>query len=223
MSRIPWITSKQFTVDLFPAWSKTSGDKEWSLGSVTIDVSAVTARLEALILELNADQWEIKLVVPMDKSLTFHEHQKVVRAPARKDQESVVSAFGLGWAAPTTAAFIVLAQRTEWLTDAEYQSRINERNERIAQDDARKNRLAILEHNASINTKITASQQRLSALRAQDVTSKKVGIMRTERFIFDGQEFATRGEAANARSALIEELEGALVDLPKLLKPVPPG
>ncbi len=95
MSRIPWITSKQFTVDLFPAWSKTSGDKEWSLGSVTIDVSAVTARLEALILELNADQWEIKLVVPMDKSLTFHEHQKVVRAPPARIRKALSALSGL--------------------------------------------------------------------------------------------------------------------------------
>ncbi len=103
---VPWIETKQFTLDLFPNWTKTEGDKEWSLGAVTVDVSDITARLDKLIASLNEDQWEIKMVVPLDKSLTYHEHQKVVRQGNRREAEAVLGAFGLGWAAGTTSSLL---------------------------------------------------------------------------------------------------------------------
>jgi len=222
MSRIPWVTTRQFTVDLFPSWSKSEGDREWSLGSVTVDVEQINARLEKLISDLNEDQWEIKFIVPLDKSLTFHEHQKVTRKSTRREPDEVLGAFGLGWAASTTSAFIVVAQRTEWLTDAAYQAKLDERENKFGREERIKLRTAITEENAAINARISAAQQQLANIRSGDVSARKSGLLRTEKYIFDGNEFASRAEAASARSARIAELESELLALPLQLKVLPP-
>ncbi len=222
MSRIPWVTTRQFTVDLFPSWSKSEGDREWSLGSVTIDVTQVTARLEKLIEELNEDQWEVKFIVPLDKSLTFHEHQKVMRKSSKREPDEVLGAFGLGWAAATTAAFIVVAQRTEWLTDAAYQARLDAREAKLGQEERQRLRERILDENAAVNAEISAAQQALADLRNGDVQVRKSGLLRTEKYVFEGREFASRAEAASARSARMAELEAQLQALPLKLKVVPP-
>ncbi len=218
---IPWIETKQFTVDLFPNWTKTEGDKEWSLGAVTVDVPEITSRLDQLIASLNEDQWEIKMVVPLDKSLTYHEHQKVVRAGNRREPEAVLGAFGLGWAAGTTASLLVVCQRTEWLEAADYRSRIDARNARLAGAQRERDRALALEHNNAINAKITAAQAVLDDLKTNGVKVKKSGFLRGEKFVVDGAEFSNRTEAESALRARIGELEADLAALPRQLKPMP--
>lgn len=218
---IPWIETKQFTVDLFPNWTKTEGDKEWSLGAVTVDVPEITSRLDQLIASLNEDQWEIKMVVPLDKSLTYHEHQKVVRAGNRREPEAVLGAFGLGWAAGTTASLLVVCQRTEWLEASDYRSRIDARNARLAGAQRDRDRALALEHNATVNAKITAAQAVLDDLKTNGVKVKKSGFLRGEKFVVDGAEFTNRTEAESALRARIGELEADLAALPRQLKPMP--
>jgi hypothetical protein len=218
---IPWIETKQFTVDLFPNWTKTEGDKEWSLGAVTVDVPEITSRLDQLIASLNEDQWEIKMVVPLDKSLTYHEHQKVVRAGNRREPEAVLGAFGLGWAAGTTASLLVVCQRTEWLEASDYRSRIDARNARLAGAQRERDRAFAVEHNTAINAKITAAQTVLDDLKTNGVKVKKSGFLRGEKFVVDGAEFTNRTEAESALRARIGELEADLAALPRQLKPMP--
>lgn len=218
---IPWIETKQFTVDLFPNWTKTEGDKEWSLGAVTVDVPAITSRLDQLIASLNEDQWEIKMVVPLDKSLTYHEHQKVVRAGSRREPEAVLGAFGLGWAAGTTASLLVVCQRTEWLEAADYRARIDARNAKLAGAQRERDRAQALEHNATVNAKITAAQTVLDDLKTNGVKVKKSGFLRGEKFVVDGAEFTNRTEAESALRARIGELEADLAALPRQLKAMP--
>lgn len=218
---VPWIETKQFTLDLFPNWTKTEGDKEWSLGAVTVDVSDITARLDRLIASLNEDQWEIKMVVPLDKSLTYHEHQKVVRQGNRREAEAVLGAFGLGWAAGTTSSLLVVCQRTEWLEAADYRARIDARNARIADARREVDRAAAIEHNNAVNAKITAAQVLLDDLLTNGVKVKKSGFLRGEKFVVDTQEFANRTEAESALRARIGELEADLASLPRQLKPLP--
>ena len=218
---IPWIETKQFTVDLFPNWTKTEGDKEWSLGAVTVDVPEITSRLDQLIASLNEDQWEIKMVVPLDKSLTYHEHQKVVRAGNRREPEAVLGAFGLGWAAGTTASLLVVCQRTEWLEASDYRARIDARNAKIAGAQRERDRALALEHNAAINAKITAAQTVLDDLKTNGVKVKKSGFLRGEKFVVDGAEFTNRTEAESALRARIGELEADLAALPRQLKAMP--
>ena len=218
---VPWIETKQFTLDLFPNWTKTEGDKEWSLGAVTVDVSDITARLDRLIASLNEDQWEIKMVVPLDKSLTYHEHQKVVRQGNRREAEAVLGAFGLGWAAGTTSSLLVVCQRTEWLEAHDYRARIDARNARIADARREVDRAAAIEHNNAVNAKITAAQAILDDLRTNGVKTKKSGFLRGEKFVVDTLEFANRTEAESALRARIGELEADLAALPRQLKPLP--
>lgn len=215
---IPWIETKQFTVDLFPNWTKTEGDKEWSLGAVTVDVPEITSRLDQLIASLNEDQWEIKMVVPLDKSLTYHEHQKVVRQGNRRDAEAVLGAFGLGWAAGTTASLLVVCQRTEYLEAADYRARIDARNARLADSQRERDRATALEHNNAINAKITAAQKLLDDLRTNGVKVKKSGLFRGEKFVVDTAEFTNRTEAESALRARIGELEADLAALPRQLR-----
>jgi len=218
---IPWIETKQFTVDLFPNWTKTEGDKEWSLGAVTVDVPEITSRLDQLIASLNEDQWEIKMVVPLDKSLTYHEHQKVVRQGNRREAEAVLGAFGLGWAAGTTASLLVVCQRTEYLEAADYRARIDARNARLADSQRERDRAAALEHNNAINAKITAAQRLLDDLRTNGVKTKKSGLFRGEKFVVDTAEFTNRTEAESALRARIGELEADLAALPRQLRSMP--
>ncbi|MGU9979008.1 hypothetical protein ACJ4V0_03100 [Phreatobacter sp. HK31-P] len=215
---IPWIETKQFTVDLFPNWTKTEGDKEWSLGAVTVDVPEITSRLDQLIASLNEDQWEIKMVVPLDKSLTYHEHQKVVRQGNRREAEAVLGAFGLGWAAGTTASLLVVCQRTEYLEAADYRARIDARNARLADSQRERDRATALEHNNAINAKITAAQKLLDDLRTNGVKVKKSGLFRGEKFVVDEAEFTNRTEAESALRARIGELEADLAALPRQLR-----
>ncbi|WP_439573697.1 hypothetical protein [Phreatobacter sp.] len=219
---IPWIETKQFTVDLFPTWTKTEGDKDWSLGAVTVDVPQITSRLDQLIASLNEDQWEIKMVVPLDKSLTYHEHQKVVRAGTRKEPEAVLGAFGLGWAAGTTSSLLVVCQRTEWLDPVDYKARMKERNDRLAGERNKRERAIFQEHNAAINTRITQAQKVLDDLKTNGVVVKKSGFLRGEKFVVDGAEFTNRTEAESALRARIGELEADLAALPRQLKALPP-
>lgn len=215
---IPWIETKQFTVDLFPNWTKTEGDKEWSLGAVTVDVPEITSRLDQLIASLNEDQWEIKMVVPLEKSLTYHEHQKVVRQGNRREAEAVLGAFGLGWAAGTTASLLVVCQRTEYLEAADYRARIDARNARLADTQRERDRAAALEHNNAVNAKITAAQKLLDDLRTNGVKVKKSGLFRGEKFVVDTAEFTNRTEAESALRARIGELEADLAALPRQLR-----
>lgn len=215
---IPWIETKQFTVDLFPNWTKTEGDKEWSLGAVTVDVPEIASRLDQLIASLNEDQWEIKMVVPLDKSLTYHEHQKVVRQGNRREAEAVLGAFGLGWAAGTTASLLVVCQRTEYLEAADYRARIDARNARLADSQRERDRAAALEHNNAVNAKITAAQKLLDDLRTNGVKVKKSGLFRGEKFVVDTAEFTNRTEAESALRARIGELEADLAALPRQLR-----
>lgn len=217
---VPWIETKQFTVDLFPSWTKTEGDKEWSLGAVTVDVGTIGQRLDAVIAELNQDQWEIRMVVPLDKSLTYHEHQKVVRQGNRREAEAVLGAFGLGWAAGTTSSLLIVCQRTEWLDAADYKARMKVRNDKLAAEQRDRDRLTAGEHNKIVNAKITAAQHVLDGLKANGVTVKKSGFLRGEKFIVDGAEFTNRTEAESALRARIGELEADLAALPKQLRPV---
>lgn len=217
---IPWIETKQFTVDLFPSWAKTEGDKEWSLGAVTVDVGDISRRFDQVIAELNQDQWEIKMVVPLDKSLTYHEHQKVVRQGNRREAEAVLGAFGLGWAAGTTASLLLVCQRTEWLDQADYKARIKVRNDKLAGEQRARDRETSLEHNKGINAKITAAQKVLDDLRANGVTVKKSGFLRGEKFVVDTAEFTNRTEAESALRARIGELEADLAALPRQLRPL---
>lgn len=219
---IPWIETKQFTVDLFPTWTKTEGDKDWSLGAVTVDVPQITSRLDQLIASLNEDQWEIKMVVPLDKSLTYHEHQKVVRAGTRKEPEAVLGAFGLGWAAGTTASLLVVCQRTEWLDPVDYKARIKARNDRLTGERNKRERAIAQEHNAGINARITQAQKVLDDLKTNGVVVKKSGFLRGEKFVVDGAEFSNRTEAESALRARIGELEADLAALPKQLRALPP-
>ncbi|QCI66724.1 hypothetical protein [Phreatobacter stygius] len=218
---IPWIATKQFTVDLFPSWTKTEGDKEWSLGAVTVDVPDITAKLDQLIASLNEDQWEIKLVVPLDKSLTYHEHQKVMRQGSRREPEAVLGAFGLGWAANTTASLLVVCQRTEWLDAIDYKARIKARQDRIDGEARRRDRAQILEQNAAVNAKITAAQKALEDLKANGVAIKKSGFLRGEKFVVAGIDYTNRTEAEAAHRARLGELEADLAALPKQLKSLP--
>lgn len=218
---IPWIETKQFTVDLFPNWTKTEGDKEWSLGAVTVDVPEISSRLDQLIASLNEDQWEIKMVVPLDKSLTYHEHQKVVRQGNRREAEAVLGAFGLGWAAGTTASLLVVCQRTEYLEASEYRARIDARNARLADSQRERDRAAALEHNNVINAKITTAQKLLDDLRTNGVKTKKSGLFRGEKFVVDTAEFTNRTEAESALRARIGELEADLAALPRQLRAMP--
>lgn len=215
---IPWIETKQFTVDLFPNWTKTEGDKEWSLGAVTVDVPEIASRLDQLIASLNEDQWEIKMVVPLDKSLTYHEHQKVVRQGNRREAEAVLGAFGLGWAAGTTASLLVVCQRTEYLEAADYRARIDARNARLADSQRERDRAKALEHNNAVNAKITAAQKLLDDLRTNGVKVKKSGLFRGEKFVVDTAEFTNRTEAESALRARIGELEADLAALPRQLR-----
>lgn len=217
---IPWIATKQFTLDLFPTWTRNEGDKDWSLGAITVDVTEIGKRLDKLIAELNEDQWEIKMVVPLDKSLTYHDHQRIVRPGARKEPETVLGGFGLGWAANATASMLVLCQRTEWLTESEYKARMKARDEKLAAEEAVKRREAVLAHNAAINAKVTAAQKLLESFRSVGVESRKSGFLRGEKFVFDGVEYATRGEADAAMKARIAELEVELAGYPAQLKPI---
>ncbi|MCA0316566.1 MAG: hypothetical protein LCH88_00725 [Proteobacteria bacterium] len=217
---IPWIETKQFTVDLFPSWAKTEGDKEWSLGAVTVDVGDISRRFDQVIAELNQDQWEIKMVVPLDKSLTYHEHQKVVRQGNRREAEAVLGAFGLGWAAGTTASLLLVCQRTEWLDQADYKARIKVRNDKLAGEQRARDRETSLEHNKGINAKITAAQKVLDDLRTNGVTVKKSGFLRGEKFVVDTAEFSNRTEAESALRARIGELEADLAALPRQLRPL---
>jgi hypothetical protein len=217
---IPWIETKQFTVDLFPSWAKTEGDKDWSLGAVTVDVSDIAKQLDQVIAQLNQDQWEIKMVVPLDKSLTYHEHQKVVRQGNRREAEAVLGAFGLGWAAGTTASLLIVCQRTEWLDQADYKARIKLRNDRITGEQRSRERAAAVEHNTAINAKITAAQKILDDLRTNGVTVKKSGFLRGEKFVVDTAEFTNRTEAESALRARIGELEADLAALPRQLRSV---
>lgn len=219
---IPWIATKQFTVDLFPSWTKTEGDKDWSLGAVTVDVPDITKRLDQLIASLNEDQWEIKLVVPLDKSLTYHEHQKVVRQGNRREPEAVLGAFGLGWAAGTTASLLVVCQRTEWLDPAEYKARIKVRQDRMDGETRQRERRQVVEQNAAVNAKITTAQKQLEELKANGVTIKKSGLLRSEKFLVGGVEYTNRTEAEAAHRARLGELEADLAALPKQLKSLPP-
>lgn len=219
---IPWIATKQFTVDLFPSWTKTEGDKEWSLGAVTVDVPDITAKLDQLIASLNEDQWEIKLVVPLDKSLTYHEHQKVLRQGNRREPEAVLGAFGLGWAANTTASLLVVCQRTEWLDQADYKARIKARQDRIDGEARLRDRGQILEQNRIVNAKITAAQKALEELKANGVVAKKSGFLRGEKFVVAGIDYTNRTEAEAAHRARLGELEADLAALPKQLRTLPP-
>ena len=221
-SMIPWIATKQFTVDLFPSWTKTEGDKDWSLGAVTVDVPDIAKRLDQLIASLNEDQWEIKLVVPLDKSLTYHEHQKVVRQGTRREPEAVLGAFGLGWAAGTTASLLVVCQRTEWLDASEYKTRIKARQDRMDGETRQRERAQIIEQNTAINAKITTAQKQLEELKANGVTVKKSGLLRSEKFLVGGVEYTNRTEAEAAHRARLGELEADLAALPKQLKSLPP-
>ncbi|CEJ09740.1 hypothetical protein BN1110_00008 [bacterium YEK0313] len=221
-SMIPWIATKQFTVDLFPSWTKTEGDKDWSLGAVTVDVPDIAKRLDQLIASLNEDQWEIKLVVPLDKSLTYHEHQKVVRQGTRREPEAVLGAFGLGWAAGTTSSLLVVCQRTEWLDASEYKARIKAHQDRMDGESRQRERSQILEQNAAINAKITTAQKQLEELKANGVTVKKSGLLRSEKFLVGGVEYTNRTEAEAAHRARLGELEADLAALPKQLKSLPP-
>lgn len=217
---IPWIETKQFTVDLFPSWAKTEGDKEWSLGAVTVDVGDIAKRLDEVIAQLNQDQWEIKMVVPLDKSLTYHEHQKVVRQGNRREAEAVLGAFGLGWAAGTTASLLIVCQRTEWLDQADYRARIKVRNDRLAGEQRTRDRATAVEHNKVVNAKITEAQRILDDLKANGVKTKKSGFLRGEKFVVDTAEFSNRTEAESALRARIGELEADLAALPRQLRPV---
>jgi hypothetical protein len=219
---VPWITTKQFTVDLFPSWTKTEGDKEWSLGAVTVNVPEITSKLDQLITDLNEDQWEIKMVVPLDKSLTYHEHQKVVRQGNRREPEAVLGAFGLGWAGGTTSSLLVVCQRTEWLEPSDYRARIDARNYKLAAEDRRKERALVQEQNMGVNARITAAQKLLSDLKSNGVEIRKSGFLRGEKFVVGGVEFGNRTEAEAGLAAKIGELEADLAALPKLLKPMPP-
>jgi hypothetical protein len=219
---VPWIATKQFTVDLFPSWTKTEGDKEWSLGAVTVNVPEITAKLDQLIAELNEDQWEIKMVVPLDKSLTYHEHQKVVRQGNRREPEAVLGAFGLGWAGGTTSSLLIVCQRTEWLEPSEYKARIDARRHKLAAEERRRERAIVQEQNMGVNAKITASQKLLADLKTNGVEVRKSGFLRGEKFVVGGQEYATRTEAESALAARLGEVEADLAALPKLLKPMPP-
>lgn len=220
VTMIPWIETKQFSVDLFPNWTKTEGDKEWSLGAVTVDVPEITKRLDQVIASLNEDQWEIKMVVPLDKSLTYHEHQKVVRSGSRREPEAVLGAFGLGWAGGTTSSLLIVCQRTEWLDPADYKARIKARNDKLAGEQRSRDRVVAVEHNTVINAKITAAQKVLDDLRTNGVTVKKSGFLRGEKFVVDVAEFTNRTEAESALRARIGELEADLAALPKQLKSV---
>ncbi|QCK86780.1 hypothetical protein E8L99_13960 [Phreatobacter aquaticus] len=219
---VPWITTKQFTVDLFPSWTKTEGDKEWSLGAVTVNVPEITAKLDQLIADLNEDQWEIKMVVPLDKSLTYHEHQKVVRQGNRREPEAVLGAFGLGWAGGTTSSLLVVCQRTEWLEPSEYKARIDARRYKLDAEERRRERALIQEQNMGVNAKITAAQKLLSDLKTNGVEIRKSGFLRGEKFVVGGVEFSNRTEAESALAARLGEVEADLAALPKQLKPMPP-
>lgn len=216
---IPWITTRSFLIDLQPNWVKTSGNGDWAMGRVGVDLGTIHERLEKLVEELNQDQWEIKLIQPIEKGISYHEHQKVVQSASRRAPESTIGAIGLGWGTQVTSGYMIIAQRTQYLAESEYIKRRDERANSNDGLDERTRRAKITSNNERINSEIAQLQSELNHLRSlNSIQVKKTGLLRGEKFNFNGIDYNSMEEAEAVKTSRIVELEERLTLLPLDLK-----
>jgi hypothetical protein len=219
MMMIPWITTRSFLIDLQPNWVKTSGNTDWAMGRIGVDLGTIHERLEKLVEELNQDQWEIKLIQPLEKGVTYHEHQKVVQAASRRAAETTIGAIGLGWGAQVTSGYMVIAQRTQYLTESEYIKRRDERETANDGSNEKQRRAKIMANNDRINQEIAQLQSELIYLRSNNaIQMKKLGLLRGEKYTYKNVDYNTIEEADAVKTSRIVELEERLTLLPLELK-----
>jgi hypothetical protein len=203
---IPWITSRSFVLDLNPNWTKTAGENEWAMGRVGVDLGSLTQRLDKLINELNSDQWEIKLIEPLQKGVSYHEHQRVIQAASRRAPETPIGGFGFGWGTQVTSGYVIIAQKTEYLSEVDYTAR--------RQEQKAKPPVLQTHSNTLVTREISDLQAQIDQLRAGDaIQTRKSGLLRGEKFHFAGKDYASYGEAETIRSARIMELEERILNL----------
>ena len=203
---IPWITSRSFIVDLTPNWTKTGGENEWAMGRIGVDFGVLQQRLDRLVQDLNADQWEIKLIEPLQKGVSYHEHQRVIQSASRRAPETAIGGFGFGWGTQVTSGYVIIAQKTEYLTESEYTEKRDEQKAKITSLPA-----SLTPSIGVVNRDYSDIQTQIDALRAPDaIQLRKTGLLRGEKYHFAGKDYASHSEAESARSAKILELEQKL-------------
>jgi hypothetical protein len=219
----PWVATRHVVLNLEPE----AGDLPNSaLRFVRPDHAALDLALGKLVTELNAEQWEVKAVVPLNGALASegvaHAPVAPVQATAGGKQGPIpTTPIGQPWAAPVTHALFIVAQRTEWIEDDAYRGRMEAMNESLRQAEIERERERIRAHNQSVQTRLEALKSDLAAAHGAEIAQAGGGLFRKGSFSFGDQRFPSREEALQARDERVAELQIEIGALERQILPTP--
>ncbi len=205
----PWVATRHVVIDLEPEAGDLPGG---TLRFVRPDGGALDLALAKLVAELNAEQWEVKAMVPLNGALAS---EGVAHAPIALPGSSAGSKgaaipatpIGQPWAAPVTYALGIVAQRTEWIADEEYSRRLATLNETIREAELERERERIRAHNQAVQARIEGLRMDLATAHGAEVAKGGGGLFRKGSFSFQNRSYPTREEALQARDERIAELQ----------------
>ena len=217
----PWVATRHVVLNLEPE----AGDlPDSALRFVRPDHAALDLALGKLMGELNAEQWEVKAVVPLNGALASEGVAHAPVAPATgggKQTPIPTTPIGQPWAAPVTHALCIVAQRTEWIEDEEYRGRMTAMNETLRHAELERERERIRAHNQSVQARLEGLKIDLAAAHAAEISQAKGGLFRKGPFSFGDQRFPSREEALQARDERIAELQIEIGALERQVLPAP--
>ena len=219
----PWVATRHVVIDLEPEAGDLPGG---TLRFVRPDGGALDLALARLVAELNAEQWEIKAVVPLNGALASEGVAHAPVAPPGSNSGSKggpipTTPIGQPWAAPVTHALCVVAQRTEWLADEEYARRLTALNETIREAELERERERIRAHNQAVQARIEGLRMDLATAHGAEVSKGAGGLFRKGSFSFQNRSYPTREDAIQARDERIAELQIEIGALERQILPNP--
>lgn len=219
----PWVATRHVVIDLEPEAGDLPGG---TLRFVRPDGSALDLALAKLVTELNAEQWEVKAVVPLNGALASEgvAHAPIVLAGSNaggKGAAIPTTPIGQPWAAPVTHALCIVAQRTEWIADEEYSRRLAALNDTIREAEFERERERIRSHNQSVQARIEGLRMDLATAHGTEVAKGGGGLFRKGSFSFQSQSYPTREDALQARDERIAELQIEIGALERQILPNP--
>lgn len=219
----PWVSTRHVVLGLEP---ETGDLADGALRFVAPDHGGLDLALGKLVAELNAEQWEIKAVVPLTGAVASEgvAHAPIALASPNaggKQAPIPTTPIGQPWAAPVTRALCIVAQRTEWIEDEEYRARTAAMNEAIRSAEHARERERIRTHNQAVQARIEGLKIDLAAVHGAEIGEGKGGLFRKGTFSFRDQRYPTREEAIAARDERIAELQIEIGALEKQVLPNP--
>jgi hypothetical protein len=177
-------------------WGGTLGNTKTrgtaSFGTITADYDVLHADVHSAIEELNDDDWDVKSVTPITETyfastVLQNSTDMLGMIKANAGSETITGTY--------TAGVIILAQRWREISDAEAAERQRKKDARRSEEDAI---LAAEAEKARLNAGPIAFDRVMSM-----PIDRKGGIM-SNTWIFNGQEYHTKGMAERARLEMAE-------------------